>query len=166
MGMDIWRAAEGRGALAALPCSLVGNRPYAGDGQGGTLDRQGEPMRALVIDDSRAMRMLLRKIMTHAGYEVTEAENGQDGLATLKELDSVDVMLVDWNMPEMSGIEFVRAVRSEGAYSDVPLMMVTTEDGMDHIVEALEAGANEYVMKPFTEDSIREKLELLGLGTA
>lgn len=122
-------------------------------------------MRALVIDDSRAMRMLLRKIMTQAGYEVAEAENGQDALTTLKELDAVDIMLVDWNMPEMSGIEFVRAVRADGAYADIPMMMVTTEDGMDHVVEALEAGANEYVMKPFTEESIREKLELLGLQT-
>lgn len=120
-------------------------------------------MHALVVDDSKAMRMVLKKIMSEVGYEVSEAGDGSEALIRLKEIDGVDLMLVDWNMPIMNGLEFVRAVRENSTYDEVPLMMVTTEDGMDKIVEALEAGANEYVMKPFTPESIIEKLEILGL---
>lgn len=120
-------------------------------------------MHALVVDDSKAMRMVLKKIMSEVGYEVSEAGDGSEALIRLKEIDGIDLMLVDWNMPIMNGLEFVRAVRENSTYDEIPLMMVTTEDGMDKIVEALEAGANEYVMKPFTPESIIEKLEILGL---
>ena len=122
-------------------------------------------MLALVVDDSRAMRFVLKKIMNEVGFEVSEAGDGSEALIRLKELDSVDLMLVDWNMPVMDGLEFVRAVRGNQSYDDVPVMMVTTEDGMEKIVEALEAGANEYVMKPFTSETIIEKLEILGMPT-
>lgn len=122
-------------------------------------------MLALVVDDSRAMRLVLKKIMNEVGFEVSEAGDGSEALIRLKELDSVDLMLVDWNMPVMDGLEFVRAVRKNESYDEVPVMMVTTEDGMDKIVEALEAGANEYVMKPFTSETIIEKLEILGIPT-
>lgn len=122
-------------------------------------------MHALVVDDSKAMRMVLNKIMSEVGFEVSEAGDGSEALIRLKELDGVDIMLIDWNMPVMDGLEFVRAVRENQAYDEVPLMMVTTEDGMDKIVEALEAGANEYVMKPFTSETIIEKLEILGIPT-
>lgn len=122
-------------------------------------------MHALIVDDSKAMRMVLRKIMSEAGYEVSEAGDGSEALIRLKELDHVDLMLVDWNMPVMDGLEFVRAVRENSMYDEILVMMVTTEDGMEKIVEALEAGANEYVMKPFTSESIIEKMEILGLDT-
>ena len=122
-------------------------------------------MHALVVDDSRAMRMVLKKIMNEVGFEVSEAGDGSEALIRLKELDGVDLMLVDWNMPVMDGLEFVRTVRENQSYDEVPVMMVTTEDGMDKIVEALEAGANEYVMKPFTADAIVGKLEILGIPT-
>jgi len=122
-------------------------------------------MHALVVDDSRAMRLVLKKIMNDVGFEVSEAGDGSEALIRLKELDSVDLMLVDWNMPVMDGLEFVRAVRKDQSYDEVPVMMVTTEDGMDKIVEALEAGADEYVMKPFTSETIIEKLEILGIPT-
>ena len=122
-------------------------------------------MLALVVDDSRAMRLVLKRIMNEVGFEVSEAGDGSEALKRLKELDGVDLMLVDWNMPVMDGLEFVRAVREDQSYDEVPVMMVTTEDGMDKIVEALEAGANEYVMKPFTSETIIEKLEILGIAT-
>ena len=122
-------------------------------------------MHALVVDDSKAMRMVLKKIMNEAGFDVSEAGDGNEALIRLKELDQVDLMLVDWNIPVMDGLEFVRAVRKDKAYDEVPIMMVTTEDTMDRVVEALDAGANEYVMKPFTSESIIEKLEILGLST-
>ena len=122
-------------------------------------------MLALIVDDSRTMRLVLKKILNEVGFEVSEAEDGSEALIRLKELDRVDLMLVDWNMPVMDGLEFVRAVRQDNAYDEVPLMMVTTEDTMDRVVEALNAGANEYVMKPFTSESIIEKLEILDLPT-
>ena len=122
-------------------------------------------MLALIVDDSRTMRLVLKKILNEVGFEVSEAGDGSEALIRLKELDRVDLMLVDWNMPVMDGLEFVRTVRQDNAYDEVPLMMVTTEDTMDRVVEALNAGANEYVMKPFTSESIIEKLEILDLLT-
>ena len=122
-------------------------------------------MLALIVDDSRTMRLVLKKILNEVGFEVSEAGDGSEALLRLKELDRVDLMLVDWNMPVMDGLEFVRAVRQDNAYDEVPVMMVTTEDTMDRVVEALNAGANEYVMKPFTSESIIEKLEILDLLT-
>ncbi len=120
-------------------------------------------MHALAIDDSRAMRMILAQILRALGFEVTEAANGQEALERLKYAGHVDLALVDWNMPVMSGIEFVKAVRADPRYADIRLMMVTTENEVSKIEEALEAGADEYVMKPFSRCVIREKLELLGV---
>ncbi len=120
-------------------------------------------MHVLIIDDSRAMRTILSHMLRQLGFEVSEACNGREALARLGELDRVDLALVDWNMPEMNGIEFVRKVRAESRYSDMRLMMVTTETEVEQVATALQAGANEYVMKPFTKDVIHEKLELLGL---
>ncbi len=121
-------------------------------------------MRALVIDDSKAVRSIIGKIMRELGFgEVVEAGNGLEALERLKEKGKPQIALVDWNMPEMNGYEFVCAVRADSAYDDVPLMMITTETEMDKVMTALEAGANEYVMKPFTKDVLREKLIILGL---
>ncbi len=120
-------------------------------------------MRAMVIDDSRAIRMILGKILKELGFEVVDAENGAVAMDRLKASEKVDIALVDWNMPGMNGYEFVCAVRKEDAYKDLPLMMVTTETDMSQVVKALEAGANKYVMKPFTKDMITEKLTLMGM---
>ena len=121
-------------------------------------------MRVLVVDDSRAMRAILGKILKEIGFVVSEAGHGREALEYLKHNDQIDLMLVDWNMPEMDGLELVRAVRADPAYNDIHLVMVTTESGMGEMVSALEAGANEYVMKPFTKEMILEKLALLGIG--
>jgi two-component system chemotaxis response regulator CheY len=121
-------------------------------------------MLALVVDDSRAMRMILTRIMRGVGFDVREAGNGREALAVMAEQPTPDLALVDWSMPEMNGLEFIKAVRSEPAYRHITLMMVTTESEHQQIVRALAAGAHEYVIKPFTEDAIREKLDLLGLG--
>ena len=123
-------------------------------------------MRALVIDDSRAMRSILGQILKSFGFEVTEAVHGLDGLERLRQLGHPEVILVDWNMPEMNGYEFIKAVRADRDYRDIPLMMVTTETEMEQMVKALAAGANEYVMKPFTREIIQEKLLLLGVLAA
>ena len=118
-------------------------------------------MRALIIDDSRAVRSIIRGILKEFGFEICEAANGREALDRLHEIGIVDLALVDWNMPEMNGLEFVQAVRADSTYDDMPMMMVTTESGMPNMILALSNGANEYVMKPFTKDVLREKIELL-----
>ena len=120
-------------------------------------------MRALVIDDSKPIRSILGKFLRELGFDITEAVNGKNALDELDRLGPPDLALVDWNMPEMNGLEFVRSVRANPIYDQVPLMMVTTETDMERVSAALEAGANEYVMKPFTKDVILEKLQLLGM---
>jgi two-component system chemotaxis response regulator CheY len=120
-------------------------------------------VRALVIDDSRAIRLILGKIVKEIGFDVLEAGNGLDALEQLKNSDRIDLALVDWNMPEMNGYEFVCAVRKDHQYDDLMLMMVTTETEMSQVVKALEAGANEYLMKPFTKEMILEKLNVMGI---
>ena len=120
-------------------------------------------MRALIVDDSRAMRMVIGRIVADLGVETLFAGNGKEALAQLEASGRPDFCLVDWNMPEMDGLEFVRAVRASDRWPDVPLLMVTTETEMAQVVRALEAGASEYVMKPFTADILREKLDMLGL---
>lgn len=121
-------------------------------------------MRAMVVDDSRAMRSLLKNLLTSTGLTVVaEAGNGKEALERLKAAGSVDVALVDWNMPEMNGFEFVQAVRADDTWAAVRIIMVTTESEIEKMTKALEAGANEYIMKPFTKDAIRDKLQLLGV---
>ena len=121
-------------------------------------------MRALIIDDSKAMRCILSRMLRGRGFEVLEAGNGREGLQRLKENGKFDLALVDWNMPEMNGLDFVRRVRAEQTYDGVLLMMVTTETEMKNVVQALAAGANEYVMKPFTQEVILEKLRIFGMA--
>ena len=121
---------------------------------------------ALIIDDSRAMRAILKRILTKLNFKTSEAGHGLEGLQRLSEHDDISICLVDWNMPEMNGYEFVKAVRSDAKNKDLWLMMVTTETEMSRVVKAMAAGANEYVMKPFTDDVITEKLRLLGLVAA
>lgn len=119
---------------------------------------------ALVIDDSRAIRMILGRTLNRFGYEVCSAANGREALAMMGEQNlDLSVILVDWNMPEMNGLDFVKSIRSNPKYSGVPLMMVTTETEIEQMDRALEAGANEYVMKPFTDEVIADKLRLLGV---
>ena len=120
-------------------------------------------MRALIVDDSRATRSVIKKILIEVGFEVFEAAHGVEALQRLKDLGQPDVLLVDWNMPEMNGYDLVCAVRGDHQYDKVPLMMVTSETEMSQMARALEAGANEYVMKPFTKEAISDKLALLGL---
>lgn len=123
-------------------------------------------MNALIIDDSRAMRMILAQTLKQLGFQILEAANGQEGLARLREHGLPQVVLVDWNMPVMNGYEFVCAVRAEAAWASLPIVMVTTETELPQVGTALEAGVNEYVMKPFTRETIQEKLSLLGVAAA
>jgi two-component system chemotaxis response regulator CheY len=121
-------------------------------------------MLAMVIDDSRAMRAILKRIVVELGFDVVEAADGQEALDKMVDGPLPDIALIDWNMPVMDGLEFVTAVRANRNWREVTLMMVTTEGEHAQIVRALAAGAHEYVIKPFTPDAIEEKLQLLGLS--
>jgi two-component system chemotaxis response regulator CheY len=123
-------------------------------------------MKALVIDDSAAVRTILKRILSDCGFEVIEASHGREALERLREKGKMDIALVDWNMPEMNGFDFIRAVRADHTHDGMRLMMVTTETEIAQVAKALEAGANEYVMKPFTKDMIMEKLTLMGVTHA
>jgi two-component system, chemotaxis family, chemotaxis protein CheY len=120
--------------------------------------------KALVVDDSRAIRTILGKMLSGCGFEICQAGNGREGLEVLeKEFPNVSLVLADWNMPEMNGLEFVQKLRADARFTAVQVMMVTTETQIEQMSQALEAGANEYVMKPFTTDIIQDKLRLLGV---
>lgn len=120
--------------------------------------------KAMVVDDSRAIRMILANTLAELGYEVCQAANGKEAVAVIEKANGgISLILVDWNMPEMNGLEFVQHVRADSRFDQIPLMMVTTETEMPQMVRALEAGANEYVMKPFTKEIITDKLRLMGV---
>jgi two-component system, chemotaxis family, chemotaxis protein CheY len=119
---------------------------------------------AMVIDDSRAMRMILSKCLKGFGYEVAQAVDGKDAIEQIHGAGPrIELFLVDWNMPEMNGLEFVKRLRAESRFDSVPVMMVTTETEAEQMMAALDAGANEYVIKPFTSETIEDKLRMLGL---
>jgi two-component system, chemotaxis family, chemotaxis protein CheY len=119
---------------------------------------------ALVVDDSKAIRMILGKTLKELGYEVREASNGRQALDVIEvEKAPVQLVLADWNMPEVSGIELLRQLRQNPEYSSIVIVMVTTETELGHMAEALAAGANEYVMKPFTKEILIGKLQVAGI---
>ena len=120
-------------------------------------------MRALVIDDSRAMRSILTGILEEIGFEVEQAKDAEDALSLLEEDENFELALVDWNLPEMSGLDLVKTVRDMSDLKNLRLMMVTTETQLARVREALIAGADEYIMKPFDKDMLLEKLTLLGI---
>lgn len=120
-------------------------------------------MKALVIDDSQTMRHIIADILDGLGFETSQAGNGREALDLLEAGQTFDLACIDWNMPVMDGLAFVKAVRARKDWRFTTLMMVTTEGEHDQIVRALAAGAHEYMMKPFTPDAIASKLALLGL---
>lgn len=121
-------------------------------------------MHALVIDDSRAVRLLIGRILREQGFRVSEAAHGQEGLQQLQQNPEIGLVLVDWNMPVMDGLEFIKAVRVDRAWDSVRLMMVTTETESEQVQRAITAGANEYLMKPFTAEVLVAKLTLMGVS--
>jgi two-component system chemotaxis response regulator CheY len=118
-------------------------------------------MLALVIDDSRTTRLIIGNILREIGLKVLEARDGLEALDQVKRNPDVELLLVDWNMPGMNGMDFIRAIRSDRAYDGVRILMVTSEAQGDRVTEALSAGANEYLMKPFSKEVLVAKLNLL-----
>jgi len=121
-------------------------------------------MHALVVDDSSTIRLMLARTLKHLGFEVSEAANGEIALASLQQLASPpELALVDWNMPVMDGLALVQQIRANADWASMRVMMVTTETEVSRMADALAAGADEYMMKPFSEDALRDKLLMLGL---
>ena len=120
---------------------------------------QADTMRFLIVDDSSTMRRIIINTLNKLGFaDFTEAANGREGIDRLA-TDAIDMIITDWNMPEMSGIEFLRRIRADDKTRDLPVLMVTTNAAKTDIVEALRAGVSNYVVKPFTPDTFKEKID-------
>ena len=119
-------------------------------------------MKILVVDDSSTMRRIIKNTLNHLGYkDLLEAEDGVQAWDTLCSTKDINVLVTDWNMPNMNGLELVRKVRAESKYVDMPIIMVTTEGGKGEVITALKAGVNNYIVKPFTPQVLKEKLEVV-----
>jgi two-component system chemotaxis response regulator CheY len=121
-------------------------------------------MRALIVDDSRFIRQYLRQLLEGMGLSCEEAMDGDQALEMLRGTSLFDFMLLDVNMPKMSGLECVKQLREAGLQPPMKVMMVTTEADNSYICQALDYGADEFLMKPFTPESLREKLAMIGLA--
>jgi len=116
-------------------------------------------LKILVVDDSSTMRRIIKNTLNRLGYkDLLEAEHGADAWNVLQQNPDVNVLITDWNMPEMNGLELVKKVRAEEKYVDMPIIMVTTEGGKAEVITALKAGVNNYIVKPFTPQVLKEKL--------
>lgn len=115
-------------------------------------------LKILAVDDSPTMRRIIVNTLKRAGYEnVTEASDGKDALAKMK-VEQFNFVITDWNMPEMDGLTFVSQIRSLDEFKDMPILMVTTRSVKDDIIEAMKAGVNNYIVKPFTPETLGEKI--------
>jgi two-component system chemotaxis response regulator CheY len=117
----------------------------------------------LVVDDSKVIRKVARHILETLNFKVEEAQDGRDALEQCQ-ASTPDVVLLDWNMPVMSGIEFLRALGTAGLSHRPKVVFCTTENGMAHIRAAIDAGADEYVMKPFDRETLESKLQIVGVA--
>ena len=121
-------------------------------------------LKILAVDDSPTMRRIIINTLKRAGFEnVVEANDGKDALAKMK-VEPVNFVITDWNMPEMDGLTFVTTLRSMDEYKNLPILMVTTRSVKDDILEAMKAGVNNYIVKPFTPDTLKEKIESILAG--
>lgn len=121
-------------------------------------------MKCLIVDDSATMRRILLNALKSIGFgDVTEAGDGKEALERLT--PEIGLVITDWNMPVMGGLDFVRALRGSPATEKLPVLMVTTRSGKEDIMEAVQAGVNSYILKPFTPSVLKEKIDQL-LGAA
>jgi len=116
-------------------------------------------MKVLVVDDFATMRRIVKNVLKQIGFtKIVEADDGSTALAVLKN-DRVDLIISDWNMPKVTGLELLKAVRGDDSMKNIPFLMVTAEGQKDNIVQAVQAGVSNYVVKPFTPETIQEKIE-------
>ncbi|MFQ5542924.1 MAG: response regulator [Nitrospiria bacterium] len=122
-------------------------------------------MKALIVDDSGPIRKIMANMLHDMGLETVEAGHGKEALSQLEVHPDVELLMLDWNMPEMNGIELLEAMKKRDKSKPRPtIVMCTTENEMSKIVKAMTKGANEYIMKPFTKEILQEKLGILGIG--
>jgi two-component system, chemotaxis family, chemotaxis protein CheY len=122
-------------------------------------------LKLLVVDDSSTMRRIINNTLARLGYEnILEGEDGVQGWTVLNDNPDIEMLITDWNMPEMNGLELVKKVRKDPRFIDLPIIMVTTEGGKTEVITALKAGVNNYIVKPFTPQVLKEKLSAV-LGT-
>ena len=121
-------------------------------------------MKVAIIDDSKTVRFILAKMMKELGFESIEAGDGKEALEAIGKNSDVVLALIDWNMPVMNGLELVGELKKDTRLSHLKIMMVTTETEMTQVVRAIEAGADEYIMKPFTKDMVVDKMKMLGMA--
>lgn len=117
--------------------------------------------KVLIVDDSKAIREIEKKYLEELGFEVLEAGNGKEALKILEENPDIELILLDWHMPVMNGYEFLLKLRANPTWSDIKVMMVTTENQQKSIIDAIMAGANEYLMKPFDKEMLEVKIKYL-----
>ena len=118
-------------------------------------------MKVLIVDDFATMRRIVRNVLKQIGFtNMIEADNGKNALKILKK-ENIDLILCDWNMPEMPGIDLLKTLRSENELKSIPFVMVTAEAQKDNIIEAVKAGVNSYIVKPFTAETVSEKLNII-----
>ncbi|TKI68692.1 response regulator [Sulfurimonas crateris] len=116
-------------------------------------------MKLLVVDDSSTMRRIIKNTLSRLGYEnVFEGEDGLQGWNIMDQHPDIEMLITDWNMPEMNGLELVKKVRADSRFINLPIIMVTTEGGKAEVITALKAGVNNYIVKPFTPQVLKEKL--------
>ena len=116
-------------------------------------------MKLLVVDDSSTMRRIIKNTLARLGYkDILEGADGVEGWNQINNNPDVDMLITDWNMPEMNGLELVKKVRADDRFIDLPIIMVTTEGGKGEVITALKAGVNNYIVKPFTPQILKEKL--------
>jgi two-component system chemotaxis response regulator CheY len=116
-------------------------------------------MKILVVDDSQTMRRIVINTLKRLGYtDIVEAEHGAEGVRRLQD-GGVEFIITDWNMPEMNGLEFVKSIRGNAAWKDLPILMVTTRSVKTDVIDAMKAGVNNYVVKPFTPQVLKEKMD-------
>jgi two-component system chemotaxis response regulator CheY len=120
-------------------------------------------MKILIVDDSRTMRTLLGSFAKNAGAEVFDAADGQIALLQIATHQPFDLVLLDWDMPVLNGLETLKILRANSSYDSMKIMMVTAQSGMESVTEAIECGASDYLMKPLNEEMFLEKLQLLEL---
>jgi len=121
-------------------------------------------MTVMIVDDAVTTRMAIGNILTEMGYQnIVTAENALEALVLANDITDLELLFVDWNMPYMTGLELIHTLRTRPIFQSTKILMVTTETGILKIVEALKAGANEYIMKPFTKEMLIDKLKILGL---
>ena len=117
--------------------------------------------KVLVVDDSKAIRQIERKYLEEMGFEVLEAQNGEEALKVVQEHPDIALILLDWHMPVMNGYEFLVKLRSNPEWRDIKVMMVTTENQQKSVIDAIMAGANEYLMKPFDKEMLETKIKYI-----